>query len=222
MGSMRIPASVLAAVARQLGRPDGVAGRVLGRLLNRGNARVISAAVTAAQAEPGQDVADIGFGGGYGLTRLLEAVRETGVVYGFEIAPTMLAEARRRFRRQVAAGRVQLIDAPMDDLPLPYASLHAAISTNTIYFIDDLPAAFNELARVLKPGGRAVLGVGDPDAMARLPFTPYGFRLRPIPEVTGHLNDAGFQVSDQRAGDDMLASHLLVCQKAGQGFRPDR
>jgi arsenite methyltransferase len=218
---MRIPESVLVAVARQMGRPDGVAGQVVGRLLNLGNARVISAAVTAAQAEPGQHVADIGFGGGHGLARLLDAVRDTGVVYGFEIAPTMLADARRRFRRQVSAGRLQLADAPMDNLPLSHASLHAVISTNTIYFIEDLPAAFSELARVLKPGGRAVLGVADPDAMAKLPFTPYGFRLRPIPDVTGHLHDAGFQVSDQRT-DGALEPHLLVCQKAGQGFTRDR
>lgn len=212
---MQIAGSVLATMARQLARPDGVIGQGVGWILNRVNSRVISAAVAAAQAQPGQHVADIGFGGGNGLARLLDAVGDTGTVYGVEVAPTMLAQARRSFRRPVASGRLRLIEAPMDRLPLPDACLDAAISTNTIYFIDDLPAAFADLARVLRPGGRAVLGLGDPAAMTRLPFTRYEFRLRPIPEVTGYLHAAGFNVSDQPAGDLLLGSRLLIGQKAG-------
>jgi SAM-dependent methyltransferase len=68
------------------------------------------------------------------------------------------------------------------------------VSTNTIYFIPDLSPALLELSRVLRPGGRLVLGVGDPDAMAEIPFTKHGFRLRPIGEIVKSLQEAGFSV----------------------------
>jgi SAM-dependent methyltransferase len=56
-----------------------------------------------------------------------------------------------------------------------------AITVNTIYFVDDLDRACSELARVLRPGGRLVVGIGDPEAMARMPFSAYGFLDIAIP-----------------------------------------
>jgi len=77
--------------------------------------------------------------------------------------------------------------------------------------VSDLDAACAELARVLRPGGRAVLGVGDPNAMARLPFTAYGFQLRPIAEIVAALKNAGFtDVEDRRLDEVAIPHHLLV------------
>jgi arsenite methyltransferase len=84
--------------------------------------------------------------------------------------------------------------------------------TNTVYFIDDLAPAFAELARVLRPSGRAVLGVGDPAAMTRMPVTRHR-RLRPVFEITDGLTGAGLTlVEDRRVGDGPDAFHLLVCE----------
>ncbi len=79
----------------------------------------------------------------------------------------------------------------------------------------DLHAALTEVARVLRPGGRLVLGVGDPEAMARMPFTKHGFILRPISQVVEHLNAAGILVvDDQRIGSDSPAFHVLVAERS--------
>ena len=43
--------------------------------------------------------------------------------------------------------------------------------------------AFGEIARTVRPGGRAVVGLADPEAMASMPFTAHGFRLRPVDDV---------------------------------------
>lgn len=177
---MRIGEWIFAKVAVQLGRPEGAVGRVVGRILNRGNRSTVLEAVAATGAGSGAVVADIGFGGGVGLEALLRSVGEAGVVHGVEISETMLAEARRRFRREIDGGRLVLHEARMDGLPFADASLDGIVSTNTVYFIEDLAGAFRELRRVLKLEGRAVLAVGDPAAMERMPFTQYGFRLRPI------------------------------------------
>lgn len=109
---MAIRERVLAGMSRQLGRPTGLVGRLVGRLLNRGNRGFILAAVDAAEPSKGATVAEIGFGGGAGLALLLDRVGPTGVVHGIEISETMLAGARRRFKKPVAEQILQLHEAP--------------------------------------------------------------------------------------------------------------
>ena len=103
----------------------------------------------------------------------------------------------------------------MQQLALPDGSVDAVVSTNTIYFVDDLDAALSSLARVLRPGGRLALGVGDPAAMAKMPFTTHGFTVRPINDVVDSLGRAGFTlVEDRRVGKGPDAFHVLACERA--------
>ena len=211
---MAIRERLVAGMSRQLGRPAGLFGRIVGRLLNRGNRPVIRKAVEATEVTNGSTVADIGFGGGAGLALLLERVGPTGIVHGIEISQTMLAETRRRYRNEIANHRLELHDATMQSLPLPDGSIDAVVSTNTIYFVEELGPSVSELARVVRPGGRVVLGVGDPAAMAKMPFTKHGFVLRPISEVVESLRLAGLElVEDRRVGEGSEAFHVLVTER---------
>jgi ubiquinone/menaquinone biosynthesis C-methylase UbiE len=164
----------------------------------------------------GAAVADVGFGGGVGLPLLLERVGEQGSVHGVEISSEMLGRAARRFERETSESRLSLHKGSMTELPLGNASLDGVITTNTVYFMADLEAAFRELARVLKPSGRAVVGVGDPEAMAKMHVTPYGFRLRPVDEIEAAARGAGLALqADRRVGHGPRAFHLIVFEPAG-------
>lgn len=201
----------MAELAAQLGHPRGLPGRLVGRLLNRSNKSTVGAAVDALAVPPGAVLADLGFGGGVGLGLLLRRLGATGQVHGVEVSTTMLTGAARRFRQEIEAGRLVLHRGPIEQLPLPSASVDEAITLNTFYFITDLTGALGECARVLKPGGRLVVGLGDPDAMARLPFTAHGFHLRPVAEVAEKLRDASLEVGEhRRVGTGRTAYHLLV------------
>ena len=102
----------------------------------------------------------------------------------------------------------------MCGLPLADASIDAVVTTNTVYFVDDLARAFSELARILRPGGRVVVGIADPEAMAALAFTAHGFRLRPVDELVGQLESVGFgPPEDRRVGEGQGAFHLLVAER---------
>jgi arsenite methyltransferase len=205
---------LLTAVAGQLGRPHGLVGRGVAIMLNRGNRRSVAAAVEASQAAVGDVAADIGFGGGVGISLLLERVGEGGVVHGVEVADDMLDRARSRFATEAEAGRLRLAHGSLTALPLEDSSLNVAITVNTVYFVDDLHTACAELARVLRPGGRAVVGIGDPDAMARMPFTSYGFTLRPVEDVIAALQNAGLKlVEHQHLSEIAIPHHLLVTRR---------
>ena len=213
MTTSGIRAALLTKGARQLGHPHGWFGRrVLPRLLNKGNGPTVTGTVRALDPRAGHTVADIGFGGGLGLALLLGAVGSDGRVHGVDISTAVLARARRTFRAD--ADRLAVQEGSITALPLPDNVLDGAICVNTVYFVKDIEAAFGEVARVLRPGGRLVLGVADPEHLRALPFTPYGFIVREIDVLFDALSAAGLIKRDhQRVGD----FHLLVVESAGAG-----
>jgi arsenite methyltransferase len=202
---------MLAGLAAQLGNPTGMRGRFVGRMLNRSNRGTIGAAIDALELKPGATAADLGFGGGVGLALLLERIGPQGHVLGVDISPTMVSRASRRFQREIVGGCLQLHPGSITQLPLKDGSIDGAITINTIYFIADLNRAFSELTRVITGSGRVAVGIGDPEAMARMPMTPYGFKLRPVDEVVAVAKSAGLTLQDhQRVGVGDGAAHVLV------------
>ncbi|MFI5501003.1 class I SAM-dependent methyltransferase [Nocardia asteroides] len=110
--------------------------------------------VTRLQMRPGQVLADLGCGlGGIGLwlSRAL-SVR----LYGVDISPVAIDFARSRsvhFNcRETADFRV----GSFASTSLPPGSVDCAVSIDSLGFAPDKDAALSELARILRPGGRAV------------------------------------------------------------------
>ena len=201
--------AIMTGIAKQLGHPRGLRGRLVGVLLNRGNRSFVNAAVQALQPDAAAAVADVGFGR-VGLKFLLDGVGQSGRVHGVEVSETMLSNAARRYRRAIAAGRLALHTGSLTQLPFADSALNGVLTVNTIYFVAELDRAFTELARVVGSSGRIVIGVADPDAMARMPFTGHGFHLRPVPEVIDTLRGAGLAVEHRRISQGHDAPHLLV------------
>jgi SAM-dependent methyltransferase len=131
-------------------------------------------------------------------------------VYGIEIADDMLRRAKSKFAGDVGSGRLRLSSGALTELPLDDGSVDAVITVNTVYFISELHAACGELARVLRPGARAVIGIGDPDVMARLPFTKHGFTIRPVDEIAAALQNSGLQVEQRRVDDKPMPRYLVI------------
>ena len=159
-------------------------------------------------------MADLGFGGGVGLRLLLEATSPDGQVHGLELSEEMITVAGRRYRAMVLSGRLMLHRVRGASFPLPDSSLDALITVNTFYFVAELAPLLGEVARVLRPGARLVVGVGDPIRMARMPVTRHGFRLRPVDVLVEALEAAGLPIVEHRRvglGDD--AAQVLVAQK---------
>jgi len=218
---MTVRDRALKALARQLGHPRGLVGRLVARGLNRGNRDVVAEAVDASGAGAGHVAADLGFGGGVGLGLLLNATSPNGQVHGLDISEEMIAGARRRYRGMVRSDRLVLHQVFGSSLPLPESSLDALITVNTVYFVAELAPLLGEVARVLRPGARLVIGVGDPLRMAEMPVTRHGFRLRPVDAIVTELEAAGLLPAEHRRlglGDD--AAHVLVAQRPL--FGPDQ
>ncbi len=92
---------------------------------------------------------EIGAGTGVNLERYPDAVDELILTEPFE------PMARRLRERVAAAGRdAQVIVAPAERLPAEDSSIDTVVVTLVLCTVGDLPATLDEIARVLKPGGR--------------------------------------------------------------------
>jgi arsenite methyltransferase len=99
-------------------------------------------------------VLDIGSGAG---TDLLLAARRIGPE-GRAIGVDMTAAMRQRAMAGANASgltNVEVRDGDATRLPLDYATVDIVISNGVLNLVPDKPAAVREIARVLKPGGRA-------------------------------------------------------------------
>jgi arsenite methyltransferase len=102
---------------------------------------------------PGDTVLDIGSGSGTDALIAATLIGENGVVYGLDMTRAM----REKLQRIVEAkgiANVRVIEGNAEQIPLPDASVDVVTSNGVLNLVPDKPAAFGEIARVLKPGGR--------------------------------------------------------------------
>jgi SAM-dependent methyltransferase len=89
-------------------------------------------------------------------TRILAWASEHGArAYGVDISAPVVRQARAAFNGHPLECAV----ADVRDLPFADASFDAIYSMGTIEHFDETERAVGEIARVLKPGGRAIVGV---------------------------------------------------------------
>ena len=114
--------------------------------------------VAIADLRPGERVLDLGSGGGIDVLLSARRVGPTGKAYGLDMTDEMLDLARRNVA-EAGVTNVEFVKGTIEDIPLPDASIDVIISNCVINLSVDKPAAFAEMARVLRPGGR--IGISD-------------------------------------------------------------
>jgi arsenite methyltransferase len=105
------------------------------------------------RVEPGAVVLDLGCGAGTDLLIAAQMVGPAGRAIGVDMTPSML-EVARASAREMGLGNVELHEALIEALPLDDASVDVVISNGVIDLVPDKDAVFDEIDRVLRPGGR--------------------------------------------------------------------
>jgi len=149
------------------------------------------------QAGPGETCLDLGSGRGTDALRLADRVGADGFVWGIDASPAMIQKAAATALR-LGVTNVSFLQSELSRIPVPSASVDCVISNCTINHAPDKQAVWNEIFRVLKPGGRFVVS----DIYA----------LSPVPDA--YASDPA-RVAECWAGANTKDRYLKTIQTAG-------
>ena len=91
-------------------------------------------------------------------TRLLQWIEGQGArVFGMDFSGVTTGRARHNFAREARSG--QFIQGDIRSLPFAEAAFDFVYTMGTIEHVREYELAIREVSRVLKPGGRALIGV---------------------------------------------------------------
>jgi ubiquinone/menaquinone biosynthesis C-methylase UbiE len=163
------PSGLLAALSMLVGRSDDA--RWAGEL---------------AGLEPGDDLIDIGCGPGVAAR---DAARQGARVVGVDPAPVMLRVARRTTPRSLD---VRFVEGAAETLPIEDGAASIVWALATTHHWGDLDRALDEMRRVLRPGGRAVV-IERRTVAGATGLASHGWTAAQADAFVDRLRDHGFE-----------------------------
>ncbi len=106
--------------------------------------------------QPGEIVLDLGSGAGLDAFIAREHTGSSGRVIGLDFAPAMVEKARMH-AAAIGANNVEFHLGNIERMPFEDACVDVVISNCTLNLVPDKNAAYRQIFRVLRPGGRFVI-----------------------------------------------------------------
>jgi SAM-dependent methyltransferase len=180
-------------IARLSSRPQGILGRLLGHVMVMETASLNNEALQLLGLQASDHLLEVGFCHGRTI-RLAAAEVPRGFVAGVDVSEDMVRMAQRRCVDLVGKGLVELTVGDSRRLPYSDNSFDKVLCVHTIYFWKKPLKDLGEIFRVLKPGGRLVLGFrakSETGATGDFPESVYAFYS--TYEISTLLESAGFE-----------------------------
>jgi len=149
------------------------------------------------ELRPGETVLDLGSGGGLDAFLAAERVGPAGRVIGVDMTPQMIERARDN-ARSAGLSQVEFRQGRLEQLPVDDDSVDALTSNCVINLVPDKRRVFEEIRRVLRPGGRLV--VSDIVLDGRLPEAVERDLVSYIGCVAGAMRREAYFEMIERAG----------------------
>jgi ubiquinone/menaquinone biosynthesis C-methylase UbiE len=172
------------------GKPSGVLGRLLGRLMNLGHREAYGWGLGRLSMKPDSVVLDIGCGGGAAV-KLLAARVSKGRVWGIDHSWDMVNLARQVNKRLIESGQVVVDHGSVSDLPYADEMFDVVTAFETIEFWPNLSGDLKEVKRVLKPGGQLLVVNRHSDREKDSKWMEF-LQIRTSEEYRERLGDGGY------------------------------
>ncbi len=197
-----IPLRILSLQAK---KPSGLIGRFLmSSVFKTVNKDLNSFVLESLALQPDHYVLEIGFGPGKLINSMAEITTQ-GYIEGIDFSDVMLSEAAKNNKKHIAANKVRIQKGDCKKLNFPNKSFDRICAVNTIYFWHPPNLYLTEIFRVLKSGGRLVLGMRDKTQMSTISLDKNIFSTYTLNEVVELLSNTGF-------------SNIRILEKRGVPF----
>ncbi|NJD11012.1 MAG: class I SAM-dependent methyltransferase [Gemmatimonadetes bacterium] len=194
------------AIARQLRRPSGLLGRLVGRGMAWHNEFAARWTLDLLDVRQDSHVLEIGFGPGV-ATEFAWKRALRGHVSGIDYSEAMVEAGRRRNAAALPAGLVDLAHGDVRALPYAADSFDRAFAIHSIYFWSDPVACLREVRRVMRTDGLLAITIQPRRQWPRRPPADV-FTLYEGSEVADLLRSAGFRDCRVEAYPE---AHRLPC-----------
>ena len=184
---------------------------IMSRIFDYGNAVLNEFMRELLTLQEDDHVLEIGFGTGKLINKMAEQASR-GLVEGIDLSSTMVDMARRRNREYIATGRVKLVLGDFDQVEYRDNEFDKICSANTIYFWPDAEYSVRKIERILRHGGKLVLGFEDKAQLEKRPLNPSVFSIYDKYDVEQLLTGVGF--SDVQIKSKEMNSTIVHCAVA--------
>jgi SAM-dependent methyltransferase len=140
------------------GVPKGPLGWISAHTVLNGGPGSYPAVADALQLSPDDTLLELGCGAAGFLAGQADRVQR---VAGIDLSDIQVGLARKRLGEKIAAGTAEIVHGDAAALPWPDASFTVVTCMSVFEAFPDPPAVVAEAFRVLRPGGRAVLNIGE-------------------------------------------------------------
>ncbi len=137
-------------------KPEGEAGAAMLTRMNESHGPVTEWALSFMDPKGATQLLDIGCGGGATIGRLARLAPEAKVT-GVDYSPVSVQESKDYNEDLIAEGRVEVIEASVEQLPFHDDTFDHITTVESFYFWPDPQENLKEVRRILKPGGRFFL-----------------------------------------------------------------
>ena len=177
-------------------KPEGFLGKIMVNGMNGGgHAAMANWALASVKIDADDRILDIGCGGGANIARLLQRTLQ-GSVTGIDFSLVSVQKSTKVNAKDIQEGRCRVLEGNVANLPFAEGSFDVVTAFETIYFWPDIEHCFNEVKKVLKPGGQFVIvnesdGSGEMDAKWESMIE--GMHTYTPEEIRHHLTNVGFR-----------------------------
>lgn len=140
----------------QVRRPTRWVGRLAVWWMNWSHSELTDWGLKHVPIERNSSILDVGCGGGRSVQKMA-AIATEGRVIGVDYSVGSADAARAKNAPLIRAGRVEIRQAPVSQLPFPDRTFDFVTAIETHYYWPDLPGDLKEVLRVVKPGGMAIV-----------------------------------------------------------------
>jgi ubiquinone/menaquinone biosynthesis C-methylase UbiE len=140
----------------QFRRPTRWFGRIVAWTMNHSHSAMTDWGLAHIEIGPRFTILDVGCGGGRTIEKLA-AQATAGLVCAIDHADGSVAASRQRNARLIAAGRVDIRQASVSQLPFPDNRFDLVTAVETHYYWPDLLSDLREIRRVIRPGGALLI-----------------------------------------------------------------
>ena len=178
-------------------KPEGKAGFEMVEAMNAHHAPLTDWALAFLNVNPDDRVLDIGCGGGAALAKLSKMVPD-GKLTGVDYSPVSVEATKSHNQEDVDAGKLEVIEASVSDLPFDDDVFDAAVTFESHYFWPSLAEDMKSVYRVIKPGGKLLMAseiyqYDGLDAKALENVQKYGLNNLSKAEFEALFVEAGFK-----------------------------